>query len=254
MEPLFDILPWDGTHIGDITNDIGVFNSGLKHGAESSYVISYKNKNVIIFDFENKFPLIIDELKSIFGLTRMFYHQCTIDNKEYTICRQLECDTTLTEYSRHPDHFPDNAFFINEIRRIFVFRSVFFLSFNNDTSVYVTPLGVTLYNKTIKQNTALPISRIETKYNIVKQTTAVCPERPDESHIVLAFKTHGDVPKHIIAKYFNNDYDMFQEEVLKMRAEISAIDLKFKIQQLIQKYEPGNYLDWANAVYLNWEA
>ncbi len=246
MNSFFDILAWDGTHIGDITNDIGTFNPGL-----SSNVVSYKDRNILVLTFENKFPLIIDELKDIFGLTRMFYHQCTIDNKEYIICRQWDCDTTLAAYSKHPDHFPENAFFLKEIRRIFAFRSVFFLSFNSDASVYVTPLGVSLYNKVIRQNTALPISRIETKYNIIKHTTVVVENTKVQNGF---FKTHGDVPKYIISKYFNNDYDMFYEEVLKMRSEISAIDLKFKMRELIKKYEPNNYIDWENAVYLNWDA
>lgn len=249
MASFFDILSWDGTHIGDITNDIS-FHPVEKSQRDTHIgdLATYRNTTILVLNFDDKFPLIIDELKDTFSLTRMFYHQCTIENKEYTICRQWDCDTTLALYSQHPDHFPETPFFIMELRRIFAFRSVFFLSFNNDTSIYVKPLGVNLYNKDIQKNTALPISRIETKYNITKQVL-------DSVNNISSrfFKTHGSVPKHIITKYFNNDYDMFYDEVVKIRSEISAIDIKYKMHALIKKYEPDNFIDWVNAVYLNWE-
>jgi hypothetical protein len=246
-----DVLLWDGTHIGDITNDVE-FKPG-KDDKKQGVLASYKDTIILVLQYKNKFPLIVDELKSVFGLTQMFYHQATINNTEYIISRQWDCDTTLHDYDANENHYPETPFFLLELRRIFVFRAVFFLSFNNDNSVYVKPLGETLYNKVLGKNTALPISRIESNYSLLKQTMQpMNSEHPSE--IIRSWKRQGDVPKKIITKYFNNDEEMFQNEVDKFRSEISAIDIKYKMLALIKKYEPDTYIDWVNAVFLHWKA
>lgn len=247
-----DVLPWDGTHIGDITNDIDIFKG---EDANQSTLATYKDTTILVLKFKNNFPLIVDELKDVFGLTRMFYHRCTINNTEYIIGRQWNCNTTLQDYDKNENHYGEETpLFMLEIRRIYAFRAVFFLSFNNDNSVYVKPLGKSLYNTTIKRNTALPISRIENSYSIVKQSTQ-SPSNTSGgiSKIIHTPKRHGLVPKRIIAKYFDNDEEMFYNEILKMRSEISAVDIKYKMLELIKKYEPDSYIDWVNAVALNWK-
>lgn len=263
-------LDWDGTHIGDITEDVVFDNDDVVNEETDTDVITksrhtphgetakYKDIKILVMTFKNKFPLIVDEVKkAVYGyVSPMKYHQCTIDGKEHVISTNFDCEMTLRDYHSHPHHSPDNKFFIDEVRRIFAFRSAFFLSFSNDLSVNVIPLYPGIFVPEHKRNFATPISKIETKYSIktsiMTKGAMVNGVKTDVRNGIYAQKNRGDIPKYILDRYFDGDVEMLEEEINKIRKGMTSTDLKFKMFDIINKFEKGQYVEWVNKVYDSW--
>lgn len=128
------LVMWDGSYLGDldkfITSSVNEFDlvritfRGLYYGSE-------KNLKAQVYKYSDNVPLIIDELKMVFGMAKVGRHVATIEGKHYLLCQDgLECQ--LSEYK---ELLPIDKELKHSIARCYVFRWIMGLTLNTDSSI-----------------------------------------------------------------------------------------------------------------------
>jgi hypothetical protein len=82
-------LSWDGSDLGDITSrfvDIRSPTPGML-GAELRLKTGGKIITCLAWRYKNDIPLILDELKPLFGLNKIGRHKCTIQKRKVLLAR-----------------------------------------------------------------------------------------------------------------------------------------------------------------------
>lgn len=128
-----DILPWDGSHLGDFT---GIFDPNKK---DELWIFSFPlYTNILLPAYIKKisssYPCVIDEIKPIFGIIKNGTHRFTCNNSLYimikpSISYQLDINANKMYYVISPN-IPVNyqtkyhQTQLDSIRRIVVFRKI----------------------------------------------------------------------------------------------------------------------------------
>lgn len=145
-QPVVRGLRWDGSHLGKL--DYNVFSYiGVSHETKAEYfgvtcdsipyVVTRKRS-------PSSIPNIIDELKVVFGLTKMGTHSCILpDGHRYLLSRVPLCSDgrTIVNSKRLIDCNVDPPSGVDEfdagIRKIFVFRELMGLAKTNEATVLI---------------------------------------------------------------------------------------------------------------------
>lgn len=162
---LNDYLPWDGSHLGNY-NDV-ILKQWLRNGL-TYYVITLPQgwcgtltdkqtqlKEGILcctaVNTKNVFPCIVEELKSLFGLTKRGIHRIIINEKSYvlyyvpiTINGELIWETPLNLIDlRHS--IRSDPLFRFEIQKIIAFCDLLSLTSTNESHILIRPGAGTTY-------------------------------------------------------------------------------------------------------------
>src|SRR5438067_12449762 len=97
------VLKWDGSDLGDISDfyleiwepDIGFIGSRLNLNTDKGPA------QVLAWKYKDDIPLIIDELKPIFGLRKIGRHKCTIHRVKLLIAEYVEQGENSTSGEGH---------------------------------------------------------------------------------------------------------------------------------------------------------
>lgn len=116
-----EVLPWDGSHLGEFTNDnINIWMDSISYDPESTLKtqkveliqlsIPYKNQIITficeIKKFVDSIPILIDELKSMFKLHKRGIHTISLPDKSL-VTRKIKKFIIMKIY-----HFIENGNFI----------------------------------------------------------------------------------------------------------------------------------------------
>jgi hypothetical protein len=133
-------LTWDGSDLGDITKYyIDIKNpEENKSGAVLKLRTKYGDIKCFAWKYSNDIPLIIDELKPIFGLPKIGRHKCSIEGINMLIARRENKLENVLEPGQGD---------IDDIRRCIVFRHLFGIITYGDCLWYRPGTGIISYKE-----------------------------------------------------------------------------------------------------------
>jgi hypothetical protein len=217
-------LSWDNSHLGIIDEYVIAYKKS--HDEDCIYIWErMKKKSVLkqirIMKFRDSIPLITDESKSLFQIRQIGMHRATFRDQECVITR-FQNDVPYDVFESSTDIKTLYPGFRVEIQRLYVFRYLMCLNCNNDSKIE------------IRYDTAglpFPVSCRETTFSM----------DPDVSVCRL--------PNTVMEKWFNNDMGRVFELAKEMIGDRDSISIKFKLQDIIRKYDNGKFIGWVNAIF-----
>lgn len=187
-------LVWDGSDLGDITK----YYIDIKPAREdtSGSILKLKTKHSIekcfAWKYGNDLPLIVDELKPIFGLNKIGRHKCSIEGVKMIIAKRVDKEENILKKGEGS---------IDQIRECIVFRHLFGIITSGDSLWYRPSEGV--------------ISFKELTIDLNKNTSKI--------------------NKTKINKWFDSDYDLVTETVIRLLKRSNSEDYSLiKLTQLIR--------------------
>jgi hypothetical protein len=113
-------LDWDGSDLGDITEYYVKVSKPAPGKVGSKLVLLIDGKKVTCFAWKYKddVPLLIDEMKPLFGLAKLGRHKCEIDGIKLLLGRIVRVSENLVNYD--VDRY-DSAL----LEEVFIFRFIF---------------------------------------------------------------------------------------------------------------------------------
>ena len=84
-------LRWDGSNLGDISNALVRIEPVEYNKIGNKCILKIDGlTKCFIFLYKDDIPLILDEIKPIFGLEKIGRHKCTINKKKYILARLVD--------------------------------------------------------------------------------------------------------------------------------------------------------------------
>lgn len=132
---------WDGSYLGQHPKSIVIATSKPHRYRFSQLMIDRSTTYVIMKESKTIIPCIIDELKPLFGLTKLGTHSIHIGGRLYVLVHVISDekglpieDPKLSEV-KLPDPVPSE--WIQEIRKIFCFRQLIGLKYTPSCTIIV---------------------------------------------------------------------------------------------------------------------
>jgi hypothetical protein len=203
----FTIFTWDGSDLGDITRATYLlYPIDTDMGALVWTKRSEKRRleQVRIHTYTDSIPLIVDELKPLFDLTKVGRHQAIIEGRHVILCRMVvEAGTmeyNLKDFTSHHSEVPE--YLRMQIRKNYVFRWLLHLTSNTDSSMIIRehpgPIFLCLsyrdssvcWDSKREQTTRIPSTAIDSWFTGREQVMALLRE-------MVADRTIGQLREQI---------------------------------------------------------
>lgn len=218
-------LKWDGSNIGPIDDNIYQCRKSEDDHILTLWYMNDKEEikliDVKVLKYKNEVPIIVDECKPIFGLKKVGKHKATLKG-EMVILVRYKGDISLKKFFTMTLMKPSKMGkpFIDEIRKLFVFRWFMCLNNNFDNTVEVrTGSGINF-----------PISCRENTFNY----------DPDDK----ATRIPNTVMKH----WFEDDEFLVDDCILNFVKDKDVCMLRFEIQKVIMKFDK-QLISWNNSIF-----
>lgn len=216
---------WDGSDIGPID---GCIYSCQK--SEDDHILHIWTKNqkgqaklipVKILKYKNEIPIIIDECKPLFGLKKVGKHKAMIKAVPIVIIK-YQGDVSLKRYLNDMLLVPEKTgkFFIEEIRKVFIFRWLMCLNNNWENTIEVRTGGGINYPISCRENTF--------NYDSTSLSTRI--------------------PKTIINTWFNGKDEIIDSTIESLLKDKDLSVLRFEIQKIINKFDK-QLISWNNGIF-----
>lgn len=138
-------LSWDGSELGDITNEIGIIEQ------KPNLLVELRNEKGYLTFYKDSILLIADELKPLFGLEKIGRHKCIYNGEPAILHRKKGMEYTAVDY--------DSIDIKKDIQRSFAFRWILGLVQNYENTLIV---------RKFKSGIVCATSFVETKYDYLK--------------------------------------------------------------------------------------
>lgn len=223
MKPINFI--WDGSDIGNIDENIYDCKEIEKDHVLTLWGTNNKGEfklvNVKILKYKNEIPIIVDECKPLFGLKKVGKHKAMLKNTPILLIR-YQGDVSLQRYFRDMSLTPKKAGapFVNEMRKLFIFRWFMCLVNNFENTIEVRT-GTSINH---------PISCKENMFN----------------YDSTSFSTR--IPKNIIKKWFDDNDILVDDLIIDFIKDKDISILRFEIQKIIMKFDK-NLISWNNGIF-----
>ena len=179
-------LAWDGSDLGDITKYYLDIAEPLPNMSGSILKLNTKYDKIKCFawKYKNDLPLIIDELKPIFGLAKIGRHKCTIEGIKILIAKRVDKKENILKKDEGD---------IDSIRECIVFRQLFGILTNGNCLWYRPGTGVMSYkeltidhNKTTSQISKININKwFDGDYGLITDTVVILLKNSSEEDYSL---------------------------------------------------------------------
>jgi hypothetical protein len=216
---------WNGSDIGPIDGSIYSCQK-----SEDDHILHLWTKNskdqpklipVKILKYKNEIPIIIDECKPLFGLKKVGKHKAMIRGIPIVIIR-YQGDISLKRYLNDMLLTPEKTgkYFLEEIRKVFVFRWLMCLNNNWENTIEVrTGAGINY-----------PISCRENTFN----------------YDAASLSTR--IPRTIINTWFEGKDDLVDSSIESLIKDRDLSVLRFEIQKIINKFDK-QLISWNNGIF-----
>lgn len=235
---------WDGSYLGQFPSSIIVCERNvhdlkyfhLKLGSFYHFCIAKTTTS--------DYPCLFDELKPLFGLSKLGTHTIHIENKYYLLMRPsvkgIVCvyDHKLSDVLEYIDYTnPLNSSFINQMRRIFLFRDIVGLTVSNDSSIRLRYVGKGYVPMSFKETktcilqerSILPITILEKWFNNMKIT--------DVARQIMGIYESTDLSEYLF--HFRNDVERIIKRVNRDLLWMSV----YIVERLSDRIMPDSLLD-----------
>lgn len=271
-------IRWDGTDLGPIDEYLNLpsviidnksftlnnnTTSILKATSLKLNIIPKKDSSskkitkldVKFVKYKDNIPLISDKAKFLFYLPQLKFHKCSINGQQYLMTLSTK-DITLNEYMKTKNVEDLLDVFIDEVRRIFVYRWLMCFTKNTEENILVRSFTFPKeLNIVPKYDLVFPMCFNENTYD----PFAEIPKKAVKNSYNLE---KSRIPNTIIKKWFNNDLDLVEETKLQLIGNKTALDVKYFIERIIKNINsldesstvskvtaPQTYESWTNVIY-----
>jgi hypothetical protein len=213
------VLLWDSSDIGDI--DLRAMDYQKKDTYNIVYI--WSGNNLIecrINKFKDYVPLIADDLKKLFIIPRIGKHKA-IFKKSPCILTRYSNLKPLEEFLEENKGKTLPPSFRQEIKRLFAFRYLICLNCNFTNKIEVKVTKTDCY----------PVSSIETTFSL----------NPDSEA--------SRIPKNILKEWFEGSEEKLYETCKELIDNRDLTFLRFRIEEIVRKYDHGRHISWVNAIY-----
>lgn len=216
-------LKWDNSDIGPIDDAIVFYSK--KYEDDLLYVWECKKNKlkivpIRILKFKDDIPLIVEELKKIFMIPTVGKHKASLKD-ELCIITKYENDIPYENFFETHSKKGLSPGFIKEMQRLYIFRFLVCLNCNYENRVEIRQSSSGIY----------PISCREAKFALSSDNNAC------------------RLPNNLVRDWFNNDHYNAIMLAKEMIDDFDITLLKFKLGDIIHKYEHGKYIAWVNTIY-----
>lgn len=234
-------------NIYDITNDVYDHHQiriGNSDNFENRYKIKISKKEHCIKILKyNDFILILDEFKKFFKIPYASKFIAILNSHKYIA---VKCDDEVLLKDMDIETLFNCSSFLNEIRRVFIFRYIMCLGSNNDSKIDVQMKKIKIgLNTTILY---IPVCSKEVNYKT---------EFNSESN---------HIPKVLVEKWFDDKYELVYDTIKEMLADVDIDKFKIFMKDVIFNHiksirnseekddikrlrELESLIWWCNAVY-----
>jgi hypothetical protein len=219
------LILWNGQMLGDITP----FFVSCEKTLEGYSILSFHALNVRrepficrakAYKYENSIPLLIDELKPVFGISRVGRHAVQLKTFFLLLCRHDESETTLPEYSKmYPATLAD-PISLREIRKVFVFRLLMSLSRNIESSVWV---------RSSEYSGCTFISYRDVKVDHLSESNTY------------------SLAQTVVTKWFGGDWGLIDSIVVDMLGGRTISEIRTEIMEIIRRVDK-ELVWWSSAI------
>jgi hypothetical protein len=216
-------LKWNNSDIDSIDDSIVFYSK--KYDDDLLYVWQRKKNKVKltpirILKYKDDIPFIVEEFKKIFMLPTVGKHKATIKGQT-CIVTKYENDIPYDKFFETHTKTHLSKGFIKEMQRLYIFRFLICLNCNYENRIEIRqPVG-DIY----------PISCREVKFSFCSDENAC------------------RLPNNLIKDWFNNDHYSAILLAKEMIEDFDIMLLKFKLCDIVHKYEHGKYIGWVNTIY-----
>ena len=187
MTENFIELPWNGSYLGAYTKDVILSKWIIEQTNYYSLILDYNNETGIAYGMmsklKNNFPLIVEDIKHIFGLQARGIHTLKIQNVMYILYyvpfdnNTLLWETPLYKITINND-LMTQPLFLEHVRKMWIFCDILALKETKESSLRVR------------------------KYNYIIHTNDICTLLESES------VDYSILPKTIFNKWFGEHVSM----------------------------------------------
>lgn len=216
-------LKWDNSDIGPIDDSVVFYK---KMYDEDLLYLWEKKKNrlrltpIRILKYKDDIPFIVEDFKKIFMIPTSGKHKAILRDNPCIITK-YESDIPYENYFETHSKEGLSKGFIKEMQRLYVFKYLMCINCNFENRVEIRQCGTDIY----------PVSCRESKFSFTTDSRAC------------------RFPQTIIKEWFNNDDYMPIMVAKEMIDEMDINTLRFRLSDIIHKYEHGKYIGWVNTIY-----
>jgi hypothetical protein len=203
------VLKWDGSDLGDIGSHITHilnFKNITYYYLLASFITSKPTYHMVsLKEYKDSVPLICDELKPLFNLSKIGRHKVTIASKEYIMDRFHNQESKMDpEYTKIYPHIT------NSVKLCYTFRWIMGLTLSHDSSLIIRkyPNGL--------------ITAISSRENNL-----------DYSDL----KRGSKLSQRCLKLWFNNDNEDIDKTVKLMINNRDLIFLRFDIDRIVRRVD-----------------
>ena len=217
------VLKWDNSDIGPIDDSIVFYRK--MYDEDLLYVWEKKRNKLVlspirVLKYKDDIPFIVEEFKKIFLISTSGKHKAMIRDNPCIITK-YENDIPYENYFQTHSKEGLSKGFIKEMQRLYVFKYLMCINCNFENRVEIRQFGQDIY----------PVSCREAKFSFTTDSGAC------------------RFPKTITKEWFEgNDY----LPIMLAKEMIEGMDintLRFRLSDIVHKYEHGKYISWVNTIY-----
>lgn len=208
---------WDGSNLGDVDAQI----QSWEIRDEFTIVYFKSGESAYANRFDSSVPLIADELKPLFGLSKIGRHRCLISGRSALISQIVANERRFTPLIATDDMIPS-------IRRAYVFRWSLGLTQNFDKMLWV---------RSYKSGITLVTSFCEKKYDFASaaasQTGSVKP-------------TRSRITETAVKKWFG-DWKIADDIMREIFGHRNMTEIRFEIDAIVRRVDKS-YVSWVTGI------
>ncbi len=217
-------LKWDNSDIGKIDDSIVFYRK--EYNNDLLIVWEWKNNKleltpIRILKYKDDIPFIIEEFKRIFHIPITGKHKAMVKEQECIITSYINDIPYEIYFETHSIPYISDSL-KKEIQKLYIFRYLVCLNCNYENRIEIRQ--PTIYD-------TYPISCREVKFSLSSDDNAC------------------RLPNNVVKDWFDNDHYKVIKIAKEMIAGFDITMLKFKMGDIIRKYDNGKYIHWVNTIY-----
>jgi len=205
-------LKWDGSDLGDITPYFVSLDDPDNEKIGSKLVLKINNKEITCLSwiYKNSIPLLIDELKPIFGIPKIGRHKCTINNIVMLIGQQKYKNENVFVKDIH-------LYSLSQMEELITLRYIFGVIYRGDNFWFRPFTGLMLYYDYIID--------FDRKSSLISKTTL--KKHFDSNPENIKFAMIRLLKKSIVSNKIDSDHELYYVRILQLlRMAMEAVIIR----------------------------
>jgi hypothetical protein len=219
-------LKWDGSDLGDITDYFVSLEEPDQEKIGSKLVLNINGKEItcLSWKYKDNTPILVDELKPIFGIPKIGRHKCIINNIEMLIAQRKYKNENIFIKDIH-------LYSLNQMEEIITLRFILGVIYRGDNFWFRPLCGIMLYYDNIID--------FDRSTSLISKSTLKKHFDSNPENIKLAMIRL--LKKSIVANKIDIDNEFYYIRILQL--------LRMEIEKVIKRVDPD--FIWINTLIIS---